>query len=140
MSATMYTISPPSNEVVAVSKVDKHGVVLSVVCNYRNKTLPVLGQLETLTRCCVGDEVLVKHTLNGAVIIGKLLADAQPPAAKLYDKQGHVTLSAEQSITLDTQRGSIEVCADGTIVLDGSAISATSEQDLTLVGWPIRLN
>ncbi|KAF7769665.1 hypothetical protein PCIT_a2538 [Pseudoalteromonas citrea] len=126
-----------------VARVDQHdelGKVRTVICEQFTSSLTICAQLDSVSRCESGERVLIQHTDIGWLVVGKLLNPAHAPAAYIQDRNGHVMLQAQQSISLCTDKGSVEVFADGTLVLEGTQINALSEQDFTLAGWPIRLN
>ncbi|MBB1403308.1 hypothetical protein [Pseudoalteromonas sp. SG45-1] len=138
MNAKVKSIFNHDQQLAPVSKVDEFGRVKSVTIN--NDEHSVVAQAAHITPCQVGDTVLLTHTAQGFIATGLLASEGQVPAALIKNSQGHITIEAQQSISLQTAKGTIEVFADGTIVLEGRDITANSEQDLTLAGWPIRLN
>ena len=138
MNAKVKSIFNHDQQLAPVSKVDEFGRVKGVTVN--NDEQSVVAQAAHITPCQVGDTVLLTHTPQGFIVTGLLANEDQAPAALIKNSQGHITIEAQQSISLQTAKGTIEVFADGTIVLEGRDITANSEQDLTLAGWPIRLN
>ena len=138
MNAKVKSIFNHDQQLAPVSKVDEFGRVKGVTVN--NDEQSVVAQAAHITPCQVGDTVLLTHTGQGFIVTGLLANEDQAPAAFIQNSQGHIVIEAQQSISLQTAKGTIEVFADGTIVLEGRDITANSEQDLTLAGWPIRLN
>ena len=138
MTAKVKSIFNHDQQLAPVSKVDEFGRVKGVTIN--NNEHSVVAQAAHITPCKVNDTVMLSHTAQGFVVTGLIANEQQAPAALIKNSQGHITIEAQQSISLQTAKGTIEIFADGTIVLEGKDITANSEQDLTLAGWPIRLN
>lgn len=138
MSAQVKSIFNDQQILALVNCVDRLGKVKAVLIN--NVAHEIIAQAAHITPCKTNDTVLLTHTSQGFVVTAVLASEDQAPAALIKNSEGHITIEAQQSITLQTAKGLIEIFADGTIVLEGQDISANSEQDLTLAGWPIRLN
>ncbi|NMR26339.1 hypothetical protein HH219_12480 [Pseudoalteromonas sp. NEC-BIFX-2020_015] len=138
MSAHIQSIFNHHQHVASVSRVDSFGRVKTVLMN--DIEHPVIAQGAHVSCASVGADVLLVHTAQGFIVTALLAEAEQAPAAQINNAQGHIVIEAQQSVSLQTAKGSVEVFADGTIVLDGQNITANSEQDLTLAGWPIRLN
>lgn len=138
MSAHIQSIFKNDQHLATVSCVDSLGRIKAVEMNDIEQ--PVIAQGAHVSAAEVGANVLLVHTAHGFIVTALLAQPEQAPAAQINNAQGHIVIEAQQSVSLQTAKGSIEVFADGTIVLEGQDITANSEQDLTLAGWPIRLN
>ncbi|MBB1335265.1 MULTISPECIES: hypothetical protein [unclassified Pseudoalteromonas] len=138
MSAQIQSIFNHDQHLACVSRVDSFGRVKAVLIN--NVEHQVIAQGAHVSIAEVGANVLLVHSAQGFIVTALLAQADQVPAAQINNSQGHIVIEAQQSISLQTAKGSVEVYADGTIVLEGQDITANSEQDLTLAGWPIRLN
>lgn len=137
---TNVVIKNTQPELALVEELDSYGKITKV-CLYDNETVSsTIGQAKSLSRVNLGDTVLVQNTRQGIVVIAQLALKEDYPAAQITDNQGHIKVINAKSVTLSTQRGTIEVHQDGKIVLDATELTANSERDLTLAGWPIRLN
>ncbi len=132
---------PPSlsNIVWRVSAIDKLGKVLRVKCDESNVEMKVKGQLDSVTRVSIDDEVLL-HSVAMPIVIGRLAAPQDFPAASVTNNNGTVVLNGEQKVCVKTKNGSIAINGNGEIQLEGKLFNADIEQDLSLQGWPIRLN
>ncbi|TGE83978.1 hypothetical protein C7Y70_08335 [Pseudoalteromonas sp. KS88] len=138
MSAQIQSIFKNDQHLATVSRIDSFGRIKAVVIN--DAEHPIIAQGAHVSSAEIGANVLLMHTVQGFIVTALLAQPEQAPAAQINNAQGHIVISAKQSVSLQTAKGSIEVFADGTIVLEGQDITANSEQDLTLAGWPIRLN
>lgn len=132
---------PPSlsNIVWRVSAIDKLGKVLRVKCDESKVEMKVKGQLDSVTRVNIDDEVLL-HSVATPIVIGRLAAPQDFPAASVTNNNGTVVLNGEQKVCVKTKNGSIAINGNGEIQLEGKLLNADIEQDLSLQGWPIRLN
>ncbi|PCK29710.1 hypothetical protein [Pseudoalteromonas piscicida] len=122
-----------------VSAIDELGKILRVKCHEANVELNVQGQLDSVCRAAIDDEVLL-HSVEMPVVIGRLSSHKDFPAAAISDNNGTVVLSAQQKVCVKTKNGSIAINGNGEIYLEGKLLNADIEQDLSLQGWPIRLN
>lgn len=138
MSAHIQSIFKHEQQLATVSSIDSFGRIKAVVMNDIEQ--PIIAQGAHVSTAEIGANVLLVHTAHGFIVTTLLAQPEQAPAAQINNAQGHIVIEAQQSVSLQTAKGSIEVFADGTIVLEGQDITANSEQDLTLAGWPIRLN
>jgi len=127
-------------ELATVHSVDPLGRIESVVLIARDTNQPVIAQAKHITCATENDSVLVQHTLQGLIVIALLASKDDAPAAYLSDRNGHVNVSGAKSVTLSTAKGTIEVHENGKIILDATELTACSERDFTIAGWPIRLN
>jgi len=127
-------------EIATVVAIDPQGRVEQINLLARNLQQDVLAQAKHITRATIGDSVLVQHTLQGWIVIAQLAGNDDSPAALMTDHDGHVKVNGAKSVTLSTEKGTIEVHNDGKIVLNATELNANSERDLTIAGWPIRLN
>ena len=125
---------------MTVTKTDELGRVTQCTSETGESALTVVAQLDSVASCQAGDQVLAWHTANGIVVLGKLLAEDQAPAVLPRDLNGHVVLSASQSVSLQSGKSSIDLAQAGQIQLQAEEIDATSQSDMNLTGWPIRLN
>lgn len=156
MSATVTSIDPkkmPFNsqaEVATVASIDEQGRIIQVNLitetkgnDFVNQTVTnqvVTSQAKHISRAVINDSVLVQNTAQGLIVIAQLASPTDSPSAHITDTNGHVNVKGAKSVTLSTNKGTIEVHDDGTIVLDATELSATSERDFSIAGWPIRLN
>ena len=138
MSAQIQSIFKHDQHLATVSCIDGFGRIKAIVIN--DIEHPIIAQCAHVSKAEVGANVLLCHTAQGFIVTALLAHPDQAPAAQINNVQGHIVIEAQQSISLQTAKGSIEVFADGSIVLEGHDITANSEQDLILAGWPIRLN
>ncbi|MDQ9090414.1 hypothetical protein RC083_02265 [Pseudoalteromonas haloplanktis] len=138
MSAHIQSIFKHDQHLATVSGIDSFGRIKAVVIN--DIEYSIVAQGAHVSTAEIGANVLLAHTGQGFIVTALLAQPDQAPAAQINNAQGHIVIAAQQSVSLQTAKGSIEVFADGTIVLEGQDITANSEQDLTLAGWPIRLN
>ena len=127
-------------ELAKVVSVDPCGRVNQASLLENNCIHQVTAQAQHITCAAINDTVLVQQTSQGWMVIAQLANSNDSPAAHITDHQGHVKVKGAKSVTLSTSKGAIEVHEDGKIILDGAEISASSERDLTIAGWPIRLN
>lgn len=127
-------------ELATVLSVDSLGRIESVALTARDTKQQIIAQAKHITCATENDSVLVQHTLQGLIVIALLASKDDSPAAYLSDRNGHVNVRGAKSVTLSTARGTIEVHENGKIVLDATELSACSERDFTIAGWPIRLN
>ena len=122
-----------------VSGIDRKGRIVSVILNGQ-ETTDIYRQARHVAVASVGDEVILRVTVRGLVVIA-LLADCHSvPAAHIDDNQGHICLRAGQTVTIETQRGQLCIDAGGDVSIDGRRLTLVSDEDLLLSGWPIRLN
>ncbi|WP_199611915.1 hypothetical protein [Flocculibacter collagenilyticus] len=133
---TQHTI-PEMAEVVSI---DQKGRILAVRWLELYEIIGVVAQAKHISKAEVGDHVLVQNTKQGVIVTCLLATQSEPPAANIKDNDGHIQITAAKSVTISTKKGSIEVNQDGQIYLDAKLITADSENDLTLSGWPVRLN
>ncbi|MCJ8321133.1 MAG: hypothetical protein MJK12_15950, partial [Colwellia sp.] len=127
-------------ELATVASVDAQGRVEQVKLLAANTPVTVSSQAKHITCAAVEDTVMVQNTRQGLIVIAQLAKPSDSPSAHITDNNGHVIVKGAKSVTLSTRKGSIEVYDDGRIVLEASQLSASSERDLCLDGWPIRLN
>ncbi|KZN44530.1 hypothetical protein L1077_17980 [Pseudoalteromonas luteoviolacea] len=131
---------PAASQLVAsVLLVDEVGKIVSVMLANSGREVDVVGQLESVSRAQKGDQVVLL-SIKEPVVIGKLATSGSFPCAKFDDNRGKVSIKADQSICIKTPKGSIEIYGDGSILLEGDSLSAETKKDLSLQGWPIRLN
>ncbi|WP_448565339.1 hypothetical protein [Thalassotalea ganghwensis] len=127
-------------ELANVDEIDSAGRIKSVnLQDYQTKQ-PIIGQARHVTTSTQGELVLVQYTKQGWVVIAQLAEQNSFPAAYISDSNGHVQISGAKSVSLTTEKGSVEIHQNGRIVLDGSEVNACSEKDFFISGWPIRLN
>ncbi len=131
---------PAQPELASVASVDAQGRVEQVTLLTTDNVQEISGQAKHISFAAIGDTVLVQNTAQGLIIIAQLAKPSDSPSAHISDNNGHVNVKGAKSVTLSTRKGSIEVFDDGTIVLDATELNATSERDLSIAGWPIRLN
>ncbi|SFC95890.1 hypothetical protein [Pseudoalteromonas denitrificans] len=141
MTDSVTQLIPQTNaKFSTVAAVNELGMITHVYWPDINNQVAIYGQSNAISRCQPGDEVLLQHTSSGFIVSAVLIKQNQVPAADIRDNNGHIELTAQQSITLKTAKGTIEVDAQGSITLEGQEINAHSKQDFNLAGWPIRLN
>ena len=123
--------------VVATNNKDK---ITAVKALDSDKTLKVVAQAIQLFQALPGDTVLVQNTPQGLMAIVQIGLESDAPAARIINNQGNIEIKGEQSVCITTNKGSIKVCGDGKVLVIGQEIYANSEQEISLTGWPIRLN
>ncbi len=123
-----------------VAQVDPLGRIKAVLFDQQTQPVEVVAQAQHITPTKADDSVLVQHTSHGWVVLAVMAGADESPAAVVTNNKGHVQVKGAKSVTLMTAKGCIEVHQDGQIVLDATELTANSERDLTLAGWPIRLN
>lgn len=134
---TPYNVQP---ELATVTSVDTQGRIVQVDLLAVNTEKNISGQAKHITCATDHDTVLVQSTAQGWIVIAQLACPTDSPSAHITDTNGHVKVKGAKSVSLSTSQGSIEVFDDGRIVLEATELSATSERDLCIAGWPIRLN
>ena len=77
---------------------------------------------------------------KGVVVVGVIVSNQQPPAARIEEENGVVTVRGAKAVRLETEQASIEVTSDGKVAVDGKQIYQQAEQAMTLKGYPIELN
>ncbi|NTS77917.1 hypothetical protein HR060_13740 [Catenovulum sp. SM1970] len=127
-----------SDNLAIVTEIDQWGKASKV--EYHQQVVSTYGQLQHVSALAIGDQVLIQQTHSGVIITGVLAKPNQPPAASINDDQGQIIIKADKSVALATAKGFIQVNANGEISIDGKTVIAVSEEDMTLAGWPIRLN
>ncbi|PWK42538.1 hypothetical protein [Pleionea mediterranea] len=105
-----------------------------------SSVLPVYGHLSHVPAVEKFDEVLVQDTEKGVVVVGVIVSNQQPPAARIEEENGVVTVRGAKAVRLETEQASIEVTSDGKVAVDGKQIYQQAEQAMTLKGYPIELN
>jgi|GEM_PF-1010223 len=137
LKKTQLTDQPEIAEVISVDQKSKINKINLVAKNIHHT---VITQAKHITRAAIGDTILVQNTLQGWIVIAQLANQNDIPAAHITDNEGHIQVKGAKSVTLTTKKGTIEVHENGKIILDATELSANSERDLTIAGWPIRLN
>ncbi|GAA0820375.1 hypothetical protein GCM10009111_25700 [Colwellia asteriadis] len=127
-------------ELALVVSVDTQGKIEQVQLSTQGTTKTVSGQAKHISCAAHNDMVLVLNTGQGLMVIALIAKPSDSPAAHISDNNGHVTIKGAKSVSLSTEKGSIEVYQDGRIVLDATEVNANSERDFSIAGWPIRLN
>lgn len=127
-------------EIAEVASIDNKNRISEIQCINNNTRQKIIAQAQHITPASIGDSIVVQQTQQGWIVIAQLADENSSPTAHITDNNGHVKVTAAKSVTLATQKGTIEVHENGTIVLDATELNATSERDFTIAGWPIRLN
>ncbi|MBU2894387.1 hypothetical protein KO495_13815 [Colwellia sp. D2M02] len=150
MSASVTSIAPKANmsdfqpQMAKVTAIDEQGRIEKIALLTQNAqqldNYAVCSQAKHIARATIDDTVLAQNTHQGWVVIAQLASPTDSPSACITDTNGHVNIKGAKSVSLSTSKGTIEVHNDGRIVIDATELSATSERDFTIAGWPIRLN
>ena len=139
-NASAETNKSSQPEMAIVSSLDSLSRVKSINLMANGSKQFVSAQAKHIAKSAVGELVLVQQTAQGWVVTAQLAGENDAPAAHISDKNGHVRVEGAKSVTLSTAKGSIEVHENGNIVLEAAEISAASERDFSIAGWPIRIN
>ncbi len=116
---------------------DGHAITVSVA----GVEQPVIAHLDTVTALDRDDAVLVEHTDEGVVILGRLRRPAEPPAVPVRrDAEGRLLLDNPQGILVRCGSGTLELRRDGAIVLDGKTIHSVATGLNRIQGASIELN
>lgn len=116
------------------------GVALRVTDLATATNLPVAGHLHGVARLSVGDTVCLINSPQGGVILDRLRRPGDGPAADIQEADGHLAISAGQSVTLNAGASRIELRTDGTIRVNGTTVHQIAQQRLTLVSASLELN
>ena len=87
-----------------------------------------------------GDQVLIRHSGSGAVILERLRGNNDPPAPLIRMEDGKLVIEAAQGICLACGDSRIELLKDGQILINGSEINLIAEETLRIQGSSIMVN
>ncbi len=141
MKAKLYTYQQPRTTAVT-----QLACVCSVVNGRARSVLlegceiPVVAQLDQVSRVNFGDQVLVCETPSGLVVSGRIAAPDEAPAPRFELIEGVCTISCESDLCLKTAHGSVRINADGQIFIDGKQIINQASGPVRLQGSVIELN
>ena len=108
MKAKLYTYQQPRTTAVT-----QLACVCSVVNGRARSVLlegceiPVVAQLDQVSRVNFGDQVLVCETPSGLVVSGRIAAPDEAPAPRFELIEGVCTISCESDLCLKTAHGSV---------------------------------
>lgn len=103
--------------------------------------LMVTGHLASVPVLREGDSVLFVTTpAGGCIVVGRLRAFGEAPAAQVAEQDGVVELNSRRSLRLQVGDSWLELAADGAIRIDGREISAFAQGRFSLHGATIELN
>lgn len=127
-------------QLATVSSVDTSGRILAVCLAPHQRPVSLYAQARHISAAIPGDELLVQETERGLVATALLAGDDCPPAAHLENAQGHISLQGKDRLTLVCGKATFTLFADGRLNIKAKNITAASEGEFVLSGWPIRLN
>ena len=101
----------------------------------------VTGHGSAVPHLLPGDMVVVAATGDGCVVLDRLRAPDEAPAARVEQHaDGSVSVWAEGAIRLHTRGTTLELHPDGRLTAGGRALELAAAEDLNLRGGRIRLN
>jgi len=127
-------------EIATVVSVDQQGRIERISLLVQGSEQAIVNQAKQITPAAIGETVLAQYSAQGWLVLAQLAEPSDSPSAHITDSNGHVKITGAKSVSLLTAKGTIEVHQDGKIILDATELSACSERDLEITGWPIRLN
>ncbi len=139
--ATIKTIHPATSENRYLARVEtaQQGEAGHVL--YDGVRLQVIAHLDTVTWLTPGDRVFIEIIDEGAVILGRLRAPTEQPAAVVHiDTEKRLVLNCAGGVILHATDNTIELRKDGTILIDGKTIQSRADGQHRLQGATIELN
>lgn len=134
-------ITIPMQTTVGTVSECRNGEAVSVMVADSSEALPVTGHLASVPVLRQGDSVLLATTpAGGCIVVGRLRAAGEAPAAQIAEQDGAVELKPRRSLRLQVGKSWIELSADGAIRIDGKEISAFAQGRFSLQGATIELN
>jgi len=100
----------------------------------------VAGHLDCAGAVGPGDLACVAVTAQGAVVLGRLRSATEGPAALPREAEGRVEIAARHSVLIRAGASRIEICADGSIRLDGREVHQVAEGRLSLLAATVEIN
>jgi hypothetical protein len=116
------------------------GLAQTVIDLETGATETIIGHMSGVPALAMGDTVGITRYPQGPVVTGRLRATGEHPAAAVSEADGHLALSADQSITLRVGESVIELHADGTVRIDGIQMEQVAETRLGLRSASLELN
>ncbi len=102
---------------------------------------PVIAHADGVPPLRAGDRVVFLATGDGVIVTHRLRAPGARPARGFTVRpDGSLIIDASEGITLATGHATIELRADGRIMVDGREISSRSEGLQALYGHPVKIN
>lgn len=102
--------------------------------------LQVAGHLDCAAALKPGDLACVAATAEGVVVLGRLRAANEAPAALPRETGGRVEIAAQHSVLIRAGASRVEIRADGSIRLDGREVHQVAEGRLSLLGATVEIN
>ncbi len=102
---------------------------------------PVIAHADGVPPLRVGDRVVFLATDDGVIVTHRLRAPGERPTRGFTVRpDGSLSIDTHGGITLATDHATIELRADGRIMVDGREISSRSEGLQALYGHPVKIN
>lgn len=114
----------------------------AIVLGLDGERLSVVDHAERVPPLEVGDRVLFERLPRGAVVLERLRGDRPAPAMipATIDEDGCLRIEHAAGLRLRVGEASLELRADGTVLIDGEVIRSTARGLNRLQGTPIELN
>lgn len=116
------------------------GAATAVTDEATGTELAVAGHFRSAGHLQPGDTVGYMNTPDGALIVDRLRREGEGPSADIQEENGHVVVSAGQSLTLMAGGSRLEISADGRIRIDGNEVQQNAHGRLALRAPSVELN
>lgn len=117
-----------------------NGAAIRVRDRASGQCFQVAGHLDCAGALAPGDRACVAATAQGVVVLGRLRSPAEAPAALPREAGGRVEIAAAHSVLIRAGASRIEICADGSIRLDGREVHQVAEGRLSLAAATVEIN
>ncbi len=123
--------------------VEAHAGLAAVVAPAERpgRTWRVVDHADGVPVLSEGDRVLVLPVAQGAIVTHRLRdRNARPAATVEVAEDGTLEIATDGAIRLRTRNATIELCADGRILIDGQEILSSARRVHRIQGRTIELN